>query len=210
VALVAGVALGCNRGKDANAPDEPEDPLRDAARAIPTGKAEVRLTRSRPAGEGAEAEYEWTVLARADGLDGTPNAGARVAKVVLKLGFDDRGEKPPPGRKKARVRMTWEIVHHFPGQSPMAFADLGGRDANSGGNDLLGDVITLHRGWEQDRRLFTADVSPAPNSKATTEVRDAPLDTVARPVFQGPETFDLPAAIKLLELDARVITLRIE
>ncbi|HJZ58005.1 MAG TPA: hypothetical protein VKE74_23810, partial [Gemmataceae bacterium] len=159
---MAGVALGCNRGKDDNAPGEPEDPLRDAARAIPLGKAEVRLTRSRPAGEGTEAEYEWTVLARADGLDGAPNAGARVGRVVLKPAFDDRGEKPPPGRKKARIRMKWEIVHHFPGQGPMTFADLGGRDSGDG-NYLLGDVITLHRGWEQDRRLFTADVSPSPD-----------------------------------------------
>ena len=94
MALVAGVALGCNRGNEpVDAPGEPEDPLRDAARAIPSGKAEVRLTRSRPAGEGAEAEYEWTILARADSLDGTPNAGARVGRVVLKPAFDNRGEK---------------------------------------------------------------------------------------------------------------------
>src|SRR5262249_60742595 len=161
-----------------------------------------------PAGEGPEAGSEWPVLGRAAGLDGARNAGARVGRVVLKPAFDDRGEKPPPGRKKARIRMKWEIVHHFPGQGPMTFADLGGRDSGDG-NYLLGDVITLHRGWEQDRRLFTADVSPSPDPKATAEARDAPLDAVARPVFQGPETFALPATVKLPDLARRVNTLPI-
>lgn len=203
---------------------EPAHALRDEAKAVPPGKAIIRLVQSQPAGDKTEAEYEWVILTRLRFPDAAkaeptnPEPGWVVARLIVKPYYLPAGDdnehlgmrewKAKPGVRNVGYRTEATAWYSLPGNP----------------DGLSRGELTLLAGCRQPGKplVFARTIKPAafffaetenPNGsyeeEAIVEVPKQKLDDLAVLLLKESKTVELPAALDLLRTGDRITTLKI-
>ncbi len=208
--IIALLLCACRRGEEPKSYadlHEPDDPLRETARALPAGKARIELVRSQPADKGDRAEYEWAIVTRLSPANrpgeelkhdpANPEPGWTIVRVTVRAEriADSRSKKGE--RKVARLSFESKYVVFLPGQ-------ISGQ-GNTQNTILPGSSFR----YDRPTRQF---MPVRPEGRGNREeFFDAPdsLDALLKPLLKGPETVELPATVKLFEAGEQVSTLEI-
>ena len=223
IAVASGLLLSCQR---ANQPGESENtlppggfigrshPLAEKAKAVPNGKAQIELTRSKPAGPaGEEAEFEWTILTQVatpsvkmpEGIGRPGDNWWVVYQLTLKASFDKSvddvsidksGSKTSkPGCRHMALWQKHDSVNPVAAQSSNSYVRPGTKMtleiSTYPGPQLTGSFF----GVQKQRDLL--------------EVVTKPLDDLVKPLLRGPELIDFKQPLKLMQVDDQITTLEI-
>jgi hypothetical protein len=220
LALLVLSLSGCNSGTTpvpTSSPlKEPEDPLVEVVKALPMDKVRVELVCSQPAGEAnTTTEYVCTILARFT-VANRPETGYTIQRVVLQAEFKKEYDGfafkqgvrySKAGGRNVALRCTNKGVSYAPG-------GMSGTSTRSGGFLRPGTALTFDPS-ESSKQLLSGNPHliksqvQARDVLALIGVGEVLLDDLVKPLFKGPEIFDLPKTVELLQIGDQKTTLEI-